>query len=155
MITWLRSRIHEDSTVRPLIKFGLVGGTGYVINLSVFAVTNGVMGLHPIPAAVLAFSVAVLNNFVWNRIWTFRSTDSEVGLQALKFLTVSLAGLSLNLVILTLLHELTPLTELWAQAIAVALVMPVNFLLNRAWTFSRRDEEPCPVEVPAATEISG
>lgn len=151
MISYLRSRISEDSAVRPLIKFGLVGGSGYVINLSVFAVTNGLFGFHPIPAAILAFSVAVLNNFVWNRVWTFRSTDSEVGVQALKFLTVSLAGLCLNLAILTALHELTPLAELWAQAIAVALVMPVNFLLNRAWTFSSEDEEPCPVDV-AATE---
>ncbi|MCO5315196.1 MAG: GtrA family protein [Solirubrobacterales bacterium] len=133
----IRRWLADNETVRPLIKFCLVGASGYVINLAVFAVSNGMFGIHHMLAAVLAFSVAVLNNFVWNRIWTFRSTDADVGFQALRFLTVSLASLCLNLGLLSLLHDLTPITELWAQAIAVAAVMPVNFGLNRIWTFAR------------------
>lgn len=146
-IARLRARLDGSSTVKPLIKFSLVGGTGYVINLTVFGVANGVFGVNHILAAVLAFTVAVFNNFVWNRIWTFRSTDADVAFQALRFLTVSLASLCLNLVLLSLLHEFAPITELWAQAIAVAAVMPVNFALNRAWTFSRDGEEPGPEAV--------
>lgn len=137
MISDLRSRLGQTRTIGPLIKFSIVGGSGYVINLAVFAVSNGALGINHLLAAVIAFSVAVLNNFIWNRIWTFRSTDVEVGFQALRFLTVSLGSLCLNLALLSLLHELSPISELWCQAIAVAAVMPVNFAFNRAWTFAR------------------
>lgn len=149
MIATLRERLSGTETIGPLIKFSLVGGSGYVINLAVFAFANGALGVHHLFAAVLAFSVAVLNNFVWNRLWTFRSTDADVGFQALRFLTVSLGSLCLNLALLSLLHELAPISELWGQAIAVATVMPVNFAFNRVWTFSREREDQ------SRTEIAG
>src|SRR5256884_8163229 len=53
-----------------LVKFGLVGGSGYVINLAVFAVLNQNLGLRPVPAAVGASCVAVSNNNLLNRYWT-------------------------------------------------------------------------------------
>ena len=54
-----------------LVKFGLVGGSGYLINLAVFALLAGVLDVHHIAAAIGAFVVAVTNNFLWNRHWTF------------------------------------------------------------------------------------
>ena len=92
--TWqLALRIHLG-TRKPenwvqLFKFGLVGGTGYVINLAVFAVLDQAFGVHHIPAAVGAFCVAVTNNFLWNRHWTFRAADGHAGFQAARFFTVS------------------------------------------------------------------
>ena len=55
-----------------LFKFGLVGGTGYVINIIVFTLLVNGPNIHHLVAAVLAFCVAVTNNFVLNRVWTFR-----------------------------------------------------------------------------------
>src|SRR5829696_1447083 len=52
-----------------LLQFGIVGGSGYLINLAVFAVVNGALDIHYIPAAIIAFCVAVTNNFWWNRHW--------------------------------------------------------------------------------------
>ena len=60
-----------------LVKFALVGGSGYVVNLVVFALLAEVAGLHHIPAAVGAFCVAVTNNFLLNRHWTFRARDGH------------------------------------------------------------------------------
>ena len=54
-----------------LLKFGIVGGSGYVINLGVFALLAGNMGVHHSLAAIGAFCVAVMSNFFWNRHWTF------------------------------------------------------------------------------------
>ena len=54
-----------------LLKFGLVGGSGYLINLAVFALLAGNLGVHHAIAAVGAFCVAVTSNFFWNRYWTF------------------------------------------------------------------------------------
>jgi putative flippase GtrA len=119
-----------------LFKFGLVGASGYLINLVVFALLTQVADVHHIAAAVAAFCVALTNNFAWNRHWTFRAHDGHAGFQAVRFLAVSTIGLGFNLAVLQLLVVTIGLAELPAQAIAVALSMPVNFLGNKLWTFS-------------------
>jgi putative flippase GtrA len=117
-----------------LFKFGFVGASGYLINLAVFAALVEAAGLHHAVGAVGAFCVAVSSNFYWNRHWTFRASEGHAGFQAARFFTVSLAGLVLNLAILEALIG-AGLDALPAQAIAVAAVMPVNFVGNKLWTF--------------------
>jgi putative flippase GtrA len=118
-----------------LAKFGIVGGSGYLINIAVFALLTG-GGLHQAPAAVGSFCVAVLNNFVWNRYWTFGPGEDHPAFQAARFFAVSLAALAINLVVLEGLIALTSLGDIGAQAIAVAVAMPFNFLGNKLWTFA-------------------
>ncbi len=132
-------RIHHG-TRKPdnwlqLLRFGLVGGSGYVVNLAVFALLTGVLDVHHIPAAIGAFCVAVINNFWWNRHWTFDAGDGHAGFQAARFFTVSLIGLAVNLALLELFVSVVELPELPAQALAVALTLPVNFIGNKLWTF--------------------
>jgi len=138
--TWqLALRIHLG-TRKPeswiqLFKFGVVGGTGYLINLAVFAVLAEALGLHHILSAVGAFCVAVTNNFLWNRRWTFRATEGHPGFQAARFLTVSVLALGVNLILLYLLVDVGGAPELPAQALSVAAAMPFNFIGNKLWTF--------------------
>jgi putative flippase GtrA len=119
-----------------LVKFGLVGGSGYLINLGVFALLAGSLGVQHLAAAVAAFCVAVTNNFLWNRYWTFAAGDAPAGFQAARFFTVSIASLGLNLAVLEALVASGSFGELGAQAVAVAVAMPFNFLGNRLWTFA-------------------
>jgi putative flippase GtrA len=118
-----------------LLRFGLVGASGYVVNLTVFALAVQAGGLDHRAGAVLAFLVAVTNNFTWNRRWTFAIGSGRVHEQALRFLAVSIGGLVLNVALLELLVTGAGVPEIPAQAFAVAVVMPVNFLGNRLWTF--------------------
>jgi putative flippase GtrA len=120
-----------------LFKFGVVGGSGYVINIVAFALLNGAADLHHISAAIGAFLVAVTNNFLWNRQWTFRAAapGRHPAHQGVRFLAVSVIGLGVNLVVLEALVSGAELSELPAQAIAVAVAMPVNFIGNKLWTF--------------------
>ena len=132
-------RVHL-ATRRPenwveLFKFGLVGVSGYVVNLVAFTALLKGLGIHHIAAAIGAFCVAVTNNFLLNRGWTFRATEGHAGFQAARFLAVSIAALGINLVVLYLLADVAGLGELPAQAIAVATAMPFNFLGNKLWTF--------------------
>lgn len=118
-----------------LIKFGVVGASGYVINLGVFALLTGSLGVHHLAAAVLAFCVAVTSNFLWNRHWTFGPGKGPAHFQAARFFAVSVASLGLNLFVLQVLIA-SGVGDLTAQAIAVAVAMPFNFLGNKLWTFS-------------------
>jgi putative flippase GtrA len=119
-----------------LCKFGLVGASGYLINLAVFSVLTDSLGLHHITAAIGAFCVALANNFLWNRHWTFEPGDGHPGFQAVRFLAVSLGALLINLAVLELLVSGASMGDLPAQAIAVAVAMPFNFLGNKLWTFA-------------------
>jgi putative flippase GtrA len=123
-----------------LFHFAVVGGSGYVVNLIVFSLLTQVTDVNHLLAAVGAFIVAVTNNFLLNRHWTFRrqgSTEAHAGFQAARFFTVSLVGLGVNLVVLELLISAAGMPELASQAIAVAVATPVNFIGNKLWTFDR------------------
>jgi dolichol-phosphate mannosyltransferase len=128
--------MRRPATWMQLLKFGLVGGLGYLINLAVFALLTSGLEVHHTIAAVCAFCVAVTNNFVLNRHWTFGPGEGPAHFQAARFFTVSLASLGLNIAVLELLISNHLTGELAAQAIAVAVAMPFNFLGNKLWTFN-------------------
>jgi putative flippase GtrA len=119
-----------------LAKFGIVGLSGYVVNLGVFGLLTSSFGAHQVVAAVAAFCVAVTNNFLWNRYWTFGPGERHPGFQAARFFAVSIGALLINLLLLEALLAETALPALPAQAIAVAVAMPFNFLGNKLWTFA-------------------
>ena len=120
-----------------LAKFTAVGASGYVVNLAVFtALVLGVDMDHRL-AAVCSFLVAVTNNYTWNRLWTFHGERGHVAYQGARFFFVALLALVANLVALEVLIALG-LNEVAAQAIAIVLVTPINFVGNKLWTFRRR-----------------
>lgn len=139
-VTWrLAQRIHlgtrKPANWLQLFKFGVVGASGYAVNLAVFAALSQAFEVHHIPAAVGAFCVAVTNNFLWNRHWTFAASDGHAGFQAARFLAVSVVALGVNLVLLEVLVSTAGVPEVPSQALAVAIAMPVNFIGNKLWTF--------------------
>jgi putative flippase GtrA len=120
-----------------LAKFCMVGATGYAVNLAVFAVLVHGFGIHYLVAAVCSFLVAVTSNYVWNRLWTFRHQRGAVAYQGLRFLLVSTVALAGNLGFLSGLVALG-VPKVPAQAAAIALVTPWNFVANKLWSFRRR-----------------
>jgi putative flippase GtrA len=123
-----------------LVKFSLVGASGYVINLAVYSALLKGADVHYRTAAVLAFCVAVTNNFLWNRHWTFKATEGHMGFQAARFFTVSVVALGLNLVVLEVLVSAGDVEKVLAQAIAILAATPLNFIGNKLWSFG----EPAP-----------
>jgi putative flippase GtrA len=119
-----------------LAKFCTVGATGYVVNLAVFALLVHGFEIHYLVAAVCSFLVAVTNNYMWNRLWTFRYQRGHVAYQGLRFLMVSTVALGANLLFLSGLVALG-MPKVAAQAIAIVLVTPWNFLANKLWSFRR------------------
>jgi putative flippase GtrA len=124
------------TTVRQLVKFGLVGATGFMINVCVFAFCLRALDLHYRLAYVIAFGVAVSNNFIWNRIWTFRHQrdESHVAMQGARFFAVSLVAAMVGFVLLELFVR-GGLPKIPGEMLAVALVVPISFLGNKHWSF--------------------
>ena len=119
-----------------LAQFCVVGGIGYLVNLGIYAALVHAAELHYIVAAALSFVVAVTNNYLLNRLWTFRQARGNAAYQGARFLVVALVSLAANLLLLRGLVA-ADLGKVTAQAIAIVLVTPLNFVGNKLWSFRR------------------
>jgi len=129
--------LRRRGNCEQLAKFCVVGATGYAVNLVVYTVLLRELDLHYILSAIGSFLVAVTNNYTWNRLWTFHGSRGHVVFQGLRFFVVSVLALAANLVVLHLLVQVG-VGEVLAQAIAIVLVTPVNFVGNKLWSFRSR-----------------
>jgi dolichol-phosphate mannosyltransferase len=117
-------------------RFCAVGASGYVVNLAVYTLLLRGADIHYLLAATGSFLVAVTSNYTWNRLWTFRRERGHVGYQGLRFFVVSTIALVANLAVLHTLVQLD-VGEVLAQAVAIVLVTPLNFVGNKLWSFGR------------------
>ena len=129
--------------------FGLVGASGYAVNLAVFQVVYAGGASH-LAAATAAFLVAVANNYLWNRRWTFAdAAATSKRVQAPRFLAVSVAAFGMSLVVLEVLVSVAHVHAVMAQAVAIAVVTPMGYVGQKLWSF-----RPQPVLLAAPVEPS-
>ena len=117
-----------------LCKFGLVGASGFAINLFVYKL---LLGLGPHQAAAISFVVSAASNYWWNRHWTFAGQKGSFALQGIRFYTVSIVAFAVNQLWLAVFIDWLGWGKLVSQAIAIILVTPLNFLGNKLWSFRR------------------
>src|SRR5258707_394078 len=120
-----------------LAKFGIVGASGYGVNLAVYALLLKQAHLHYLLAATGSFLVAATNNYTWNRLWTFRRQRGHIAYQGLRFLIVAVIAYVANLGLLTGFVEVLGMGKIISQAVAIVLVTPLNFIGNKLWSFRR------------------
>ena len=120
--------------LREFPRFAVVGASGYGINLFVYTVLlAAAVDYHA--AATVAFAVALLNNFVWNKLWTFRAARGSARAQAFRFIVVSVGAFLLSLAVLDALVRMARVPKVGAEAVAVLAVTPLSFLANKLWSF--------------------
>jgi putative flippase GtrA len=117
-----------------LAKFGIVGFSGYIVNLAIYA---ALLDIGPHKAAVVSFVVSAANNYWWNRHWTFAKQKGHFAHQGLRFFVVAVLALLVNQLWLLVFLDLLHWGEIISQAIAIVLVTPLNFLGNKLWSFGR------------------
>lgn len=118
---------------QQFIKYGVVGLSSTAINFALYAALLA-LGFHYLAAAVLAYTVATVNGYVLNSRWTYRA-GTHTNTRFLKFSTIQLSGLAVNLLVLAFLVETFALNELLAQLVANAFVVLTTFGGNKFWTF--------------------
>jgi dolichol-phosphate mannosyltransferase len=138
------------------IKFGIVGASGTVVNLAVLYLGHEYVFAHieqgynkPYFSLALAIALATLNNFTWNRLWTWSdrvkqleaSEMPRVSLQTLgmefgQYVTASAFGSALQYVLTLLLSG--SMDYRLANIIAIVAASVSNFLANDRWTFRRK-----------------
>ena len=125
--------IRRPSNWLELVRFCVVGGSGYIINVGIFWLAY--RHLPYMVAFIISFTVAATSNFIWNRVWTFKIEHGEPHVQYARFLAVSLLALVIDLISLALLVEVFGVHKPVAAAIAIVVATPVSFLGNKLWSF--------------------
>jgi putative flippase GtrA len=131
----VRHGVRRPHNWLQLVRFACVGASGYVVNLAVFAACVHVVGIDYRFAAVVAFVVSVVNNFWWNRHWTFDAKHDHPIFQGVRFFTVSLLAFGFTYVVLVALVSTAGMPKVVAQAIAIVAGTPLSFLGQKLWSF--------------------
>ena len=118
------------------LKFGISGVVGMCIDFSITWLCKEKLGLNKYLSNSLGFCVAVMNNFLLNRYWTFASNNMPFTNQLFKFLLVSITGLGINNLLLYLLVNNAKKNFYLLKLIVVGLVFFWNFFANSFFTFN-------------------
>lgn len=138
-------------------RFALVGALGAAIDFGVMNLLSHFSKMPLVYAGSISFICAVINNFTWNRFWTYPESRSRPLLGQLgMFFLVNLAGIAIRI---PTLHYLEPpllrffentfhashsTAEFYARnftlTVALGIVMLWNFFVNRYWTYNDIDE---------------
>lgn len=119
-----------------VIKFGIVGFVGLLIDFSITYVLKESLELNKYIANTCGFVVAASNNYFLNRRWTFKSSNHKVMKEYSFFLIISIIGLLLNnFIIVALSDVLFDLNFYISKVIAVLIVFLWNYFMNSYFTF--------------------
>jgi putative flippase GtrA len=147
------THLFNDSSERTrFLKFATVGAIGTVVDFAVYNLLNIVFHIAPVISQAISFSVAVVNNFLWNRHWTYPESRAKAAHhQMAQFGLVNVVGLLIRTPIIGYLENpLGALSERvgfqsatanvmghnLALAIAIGIVMLWNYFINRYWTYN-------------------
>lgn len=159
MLTQFRSsktyeRVTRHLIVHQFVKYAMVGVLNVCVHLAIFNVLE-LAGLPTLAANAIAFFVASINSFMWNKRWAFRDVRREaVVRQYFVFLFFTIVGLALHTGTFSVL--LIPLREYGTLGKNAALLgaLPVsviwNFTCYKLWTFSPRTTDRSPGAVPGS-----
>lgn len=125
------------------IVFTMVGVSGIVVNNVILYLLIEFLFLHISIASLIAIQIAIFNNFIWNRKYTWKDREmtgwDAIRKGLIRFTLVSWIAGALNWLILLALDYTTDLHYIFANLIAIFIASILNYFLNDFWTF-RADE---------------
>ncbi|NDJ15860.1 glycosyltransferase [Myxacorys almedinensis] len=130
------SRLNETFQIGRFLRFGLVGLSGFVVDMAAFYFLRTSFTLGIARSTILSAELAVVNNFCWNDLWTFGDVAREQPKKRqrlkrfLKFNAVCLMGIILQTLLVSAMYDLFQISEFVAKPIAIAIVTFWNFWIN-------------------------
>jgi putative flippase GtrA len=128
-------------TIGRFLGYAVVGAIGTLIHAAGTVACVEIIGLHPVPASAVGFVVALVAQYLLNNALVFRAGPPGWR-QFFRYTLVSLGGLALNLGVMYTVVEILRWPYQVGILIAIFIVTPVNFLLNRGWSFREQSRQP-------------
>jgi len=118
-----------------LLKFALVGITGMGLDFGTTWLLKERVKINKFVANACGFSIAVVNNFILNKYWTFDNQNPIATEQFVKFLVISIVGLGINSLLLFILLKKIKGNFYLVKLAVIGLVFFWNFSANYLYTF--------------------
>jgi putative flippase GtrA len=119
-----------------MLRFGVCGLGGMLLDFSITWLCKEKLKWNKYAANSAGFAVAVTNNYLLNRLWTFQDHTAKVLPQFTSFIAVSLVGLLLNNLLLALFHQRLKMNFYFAKLLAIGIVFLWNYFGSSYFTFS-------------------
>ena len=117
------------------LKFCVVGFSGMLIDFGITWLLKEKARINKYIANSTGFILAATSNYIWNRVWTFESKNSEIAVEYLSFILISVAGLGINNFVIFLLNDKLKFNFYLSKLIAIGVVTIWNFVMNFIITF--------------------
>jgi dolichyl-phosphate beta-glucosyltransferase len=118
------------------LRYAVVGVSGTALDVGSLYVFVDLLHIPVLVAAAMSFVLAVINNFILNKYWTFRNNDRNFRKQIIKFFIVSIVGLALTEISMVILVYFLGIWYIASKLITSVIVLTWNFLANKNWTFT-------------------
>jgi len=118
----------------------MVGAIGTFVDLGALYILVEALAVPVLTATTISFVLAVMNNFVLNKIWTFQNKSKNYRKLFIKFLIVSVIGLGLTLGCMYIFVHVLFIWYMFAKAITSVIVLVWNFFGNKIWTFKIKEK---------------
>ncbi len=125
----------NSALIFKFLKFSVVGLSGTAVDFGITWFCKEKLKWNKYLANSIGFVLAATNNYIWNRVWTFQSTNENITLEYGKFFIVSLIGLGINNLVVYLLHGRMKLNFYLSKVLAIGVVTIWNFTMNYLFTF--------------------
>ena len=129
---------------KKIIKFGLVGASGIVVNTGILYGLTEYLGIYYMISSLFAVETAIITNFILNDTWTFDgSNKSHMGKRWKRFISfqmISVCGVAINMAVLFALTEFAGIYYLISNIAGIIIAFIWNFLVNRHVTWKKKTE---------------
>lgn len=143
MIAYVREYI--DSILRfRIARFLISGGTSAVTNLSILFVLTHWYGVWYIYSSIIAISAATVVSFILQKLWTFRNFSAAVHKQFSLHVSLALANIIANTLILYFLVEWLGVWYFLAQILSGVALAFVNYTIFRLYIFGESSDATMP-----------
>lgn len=120
------------------VKYALVGVVGLVVDMGLFYVFYEILHINYIVSNLMSSSLAVVNNFILNSIFTFK-VKNKLFYRFISFFSIALAGMALSSAMLAVMIDGMHLNSMVSKAISVFFVALIQYFVNKKLTFSERN----------------
>jgi putative flippase GtrA len=128
--------IFDKVLLIKFIRFCLVGFSGMIIDFGTTWLLKEKVKINKYIANSVGFTLAATSNYIWNRLWTFHSENSQIFTEYSLFILISIAGLAINNFVIFLLNDKLKMNFYLSKLIAVGVVTCWNFIMNYLFTFN-------------------
>lgn len=123
--------IFKNKLLNQIFKFGLVGGTAFVIDYVLLYLCTEFLDIHYLVSSIISFTVSVIFNYILSVKWVFDVKKKQDTSDFIVFIILSVIGLGINSLIMYVMVEIFDVYYMLSKIVSTAVVMIYNFITRK------------------------